>query len=134
MDLISHLIFAVLLNSGMPDVWLFLGAIFPDIDKAVTYPRKHFFSHLSRTLFTELPMESLFIAASIIIMPQFALGLISHYVLDYLSGETKPFHPFFGNTVNFDIPWKFKIFVSAVFWIIGWILVVRVWSLNITGL
>lgn len=131
MDIISHLVFAVLLNGGVPDILLLLGAVFPDLDKAVTYPKRHFLTHLSRTLFTELPLESIIIAISIVFIPQFTLGLISHYILDYLSGETKPFHPFFGNIVSFQPSMKVKLLVGAIFWIIGWILVVRFWNFQI---
>lgn len=131
MDIISHLVFAALLNGGMPSIWLFLGAVFPDIDKAVTYPKRHFRGHLSRTLFTELPLESIIVTVSIVFLPEFALGLISHYVLDYISGETKPFHPFFSNIVNFELNWKVKLLLAAIFWIIGWILVVKFWSFSI---
>jgi membrane-bound metal-dependent hydrolase YbcI (DUF457 family) len=127
MDLISHIIFAYILNFGKFDIWLVLGSMVPDLDKFVTYRKRYFGGYKSRTLFTELPFASIFIIISILINPFFTLGLISHYILDFLIGETRPFYPFFKNVVNFNLKLKYKILVGLIIWLIGGMLATKLW-------
>lgn len=129
MDLISHIIFAYILNFGNFNIWLFFGSIVPDLDKFITYPKKQFKGYRSRTLFAELPFSSILIAFSILISPAFTLGLISHYVLDFLTGETRPFYPFFKNVVNFNLKLRHKILVGGLIWLIGGLLAIKPWML-----
>jgi membrane-bound metal-dependent hydrolase YbcI (DUF457 family) len=125
MDLISHIIFAYILNFGNFDFWLFLGAMLPDLDKFVTYRKGYFGGYRSRTLFTELPFASILIIISNFINPLFTLGLISHYILDFITGETRPFYPFIKNVVNFNLKLKYKVLVGVIIWSIGGLLAIK---------
>ncbi|MDI6806389.1 MAG: zinc dependent phospholipase C family protein [Candidatus Aenigmarchaeota archaeon] len=125
MDIISHIIFACILNFGSLNGWLILGSVLPDFDKFITYRKKQFKGYRSRTLFAELPFTSILIFLSVFINPSFTLGLISHYILDFISGETRPFYPFLKNVVDFNLKLKQKILVGVIIWLIGGILVIR---------
>ncbi|MEM5773120.1 MAG: hypothetical protein QXL86_02740 [Candidatus Aenigmatarchaeota archaeon] len=99
----------------------------PDIDKLFTYSKKKFKGHESRTMFSEIPVGSIIIFFSIFINKDLTLGLISHYLIDYLVGETKPFYPFFKNIVDFNLKFKYKIILGVILWTIGGVLFITQW-------
>ncbi|NIO38066.1 hypothetical protein GTO27_10250 [Candidatus Bathyarchaeota archaeon] len=117
MDPISHIAFAYILAGGNINVWLILGAVVLDLDKIFTYTRKKFRGQESRTILHELSIAAPLIVASILINNALCLGLISHYVLDFLLGESKPFHPFFDNIVDFNLNLRYKIAIGAGLWL-----------------
>lgn len=122
MDIVSHVVFAWLLNGGEMTFWLLLGSMAPDFDKIFTYTKRNFRGYRSRTSWTELPVAALLIAGSVFVHPHLTLGLISHYVLDFLVGQSRPFHPLVGNMVDFNLPLKHKMVIGAVLWMVGGVL------------
>ncbi len=121
MDIVSHIVFAHIL-SGQQDLSLplILGAAVPDIDRLYMYLKGKFRGASSRTFIQELPFLSLLILIGIVIdQPLFSLGVISHIFLDFVTGETKPFYPFCRETVNFNLPIKYKIVLGGIIWGIG---------------
>jgi len=64
------------------------------------------------------------VGISILINNGLCLGLISHYVLDFILGESKPFHPFFENIVDFNLELKYKIAIGAGLWLTGGLLAI----------
>ncbi len=125
MDLVSHIVFACLLNFGRVDFWLILGSILPDFDKVFTYPKRKFRGCESRTFFTELPMAAILIPVSFFFPHTFTIGLVSHYLLDFLTGETRPFNPFVRTVVDFELPLRYKALLGCIMWVIGGVLVGR---------
>ena len=131
MDLISHAVFAMVLG-GHFDVWLVAGALLPDIDKLYTYPKKGFRGAGSHTALGELPLGLLLVLVvetGAVIAPGFGaalgplgLGILSHLLLDFLTGETGPFRPFLRERVGLAWGLKVKIVLGAVIWIIGGVL------------
>lgn len=119
MDPISHIAFVYILGLRNISVLSILGAVAPDIDKIFTYAHRKFRGHESRTIVHELPLAALFVSISILINSELCLGLISHYVLDFILGESRPFYPFFGNIVDFNLEWKYKIGIGATLWLTG---------------
>ena len=124
MDPISHIAFVYILAMGNIDLWFILGAVAPDIDKIFTYRHGKFRGHESRTIVHELPVAALLVGISILINNGLCLGLISHYVLDFILGESKPFHPFFENIVDFNLELKYKIAIGAGLWLTGGLLAI----------
>jgi hypothetical protein len=122
MDPISHIAFSYILNLGHGNLWLIIGSVILDIDKIFTYVQRKFKGHESRTFLSELPFVCLLIGLSTIFNKDFAFGIISHYMLDFLVGETKPFNPFQNNIVNFNLKTNHKIVLGAIIWLIGGIL------------
>ena len=121
MDIISHILFAFLL-AGQKELSLplLLGAVLPDIDRLYSYPTGNYRGAKSRTLFQELPFLSLLMIIGILIGETlFALGIISHFLLDFLTGETQIFYPFYIKPVNFNLSISFKIIVGVIVWVIG---------------
>ncbi len=119
MDPISHIAFVYILGLRNISVLSILGAVAPDIDKIVTYARRKFRGHESRTIVHELPLAALLVSISILINNGLCLGLISHYFLDFILGESKPFYPFFGNIVDFNLELKYKIGIGVALWLTG---------------
>jgi len=117
MDPISHIAFVYILAMGNIDVWFILGAIAPDIDKVFTYAQGKFRGHESRTIVHELIIAAPLVGISTLINQGLSLGLISHYLLDFILGESKPFHPFFENIVDFNLGLKYKVVVGVVLWL-----------------
>jgi len=124
MDPISHIAFVYILAMGNMDIWFILGAVAPDIDKIFTYRYGKFRGCESRTIVHELPVAALLVGISILISNGLCLGLISHYVLDFILGESKPFHPFFENIVDFNLELKYKIALGAGLWLSGGLLAI----------
>ena len=122
MDPISHIAFSYILNLGQGSLWLIIGSVILDFDKIFTYVQRKFRGHESRTFLSELPIVCLLIGLSTIVNKDFAFGIISHYILDFLVGETKPFNPFQNNIVNFNLKTNQKIVLGAIIWLIGGIL------------
>jgi len=122
MDPISHIAFAYILNLGKGSMWLIIGSLILDFDKIYTYTQRKFRGQESRTFLSELPFVCLLIGLATIINKDFTFGMISHYVLDFLVGETKPFNPFQKNIVNFNLKTTHKIVLGAIIWLIGGIL------------
>ena len=122
MDPISHIAFAYILNLGQGSLWLISGSVILDLDKIYTYFQRKFRGHESRTFLSELPLVCLLIGLSTIVNKDFAFGIISHYILDFLVGETKPFNPFQNNIVNFNLKTNHKIVLGAIIWLVGGIL------------
>lgn len=117
MDPISHIAFVYILAMGNIDIWFVLGAVAPDIDKIFTYLHGKFRGHESRTIVHELPIAATLVGISILINNGLCLGLISHYFLDFILGESKPFYPFFGNVVDFNLELRYKIAIGAGLWL-----------------
>jgi len=117
MDPISHIAFVYIIAMGNIDIWSVLGAVVLDIDKIYAYSHGKFRGHESRTILHELPIAALLVGISILINNGFCLGLISHYFLDFILGESKPFHPFFENVVDFNLELKYKIGIGAGLWL-----------------
>lgn len=124
MDLISHLFFAMILYHKI-DFWLLLGSVLPDIDKIYTYPKKRFRGASSHTALGELPFGFILLMASFVftlIYPAaFALtfGILTHVLLDFITGETRPFRPFVTERVDFNWSIKKKIIIGACMWGLG---------------
>jgi hypothetical protein len=121
MDIISHVLFAFLLarqkELSLP---LLLGAVLPDIDRFYSYPMRNYRGAKSRTFFQELPFLSLMLIIGILIgEPLFSLGIISHFLLDFLVGESRVFYPFYKKPVNFNLPLRFKVLIGGIIWAIG---------------
>ncbi len=131
MDLISHAIFAMVLG-GHFDVWLVVGSALPDVDKIYTYPKKLFRGAGSHTALGELPLGLLMVLlleTGAVLAPGFGailgplgLGILSHLLLDFLTGETGPFRPFLGERVGLRWTLRVKVVLGVVIWIIGGIL------------
>jgi hypothetical protein len=122
MDPISHIAFSYILNLGKGSLWLIIGSVILDFDKIFTYVQRKYRGHESRTFLSELPFVCVLIGLSTIINKDFVFGIISHYILDFLVGETKPFNPFQNNIVNFNLKTTHKIVLGAIIWLIGGIL------------
>ncbi len=118
MDIISHIFFGIILYRGL-DPLLILGAILPDFDKVWTYPKKRIKGAASRTILTELPIMPLIAIAGYFFSPAFALGVISHILLDFVTGETRPFNPFVKDTVNFNWRLRYKLILVGAIWGLG---------------
>lgn len=124
MDLISHGFFALLLYQRL-DFWLILGSILPDIDKVYTYPKKRFRGASSHTALGELPFGSVLLLASLILslfypfLYSLTFGILTHILLDFITGETRPFRPFVTERVDFNWSVKKKIMIGAVLWGLG---------------
>ena len=118
MDIISHIFFGIILY-GRVDLLLVLGTILPDFDKAWTYPRRRIRGADSRTIVTELPIMPLVAIAGYFFSPAFSLGIISHILLDFVTGETRPFNPFSKEKVNFNWPLKYKLVIAVIIWASG---------------
>ncbi|MBI2676250.1 MAG: metal-dependent hydrolase [Candidatus Aenigmarchaeota archaeon] len=125
MDLISHALFALILNQRF-DLWVIVGSLLPDMDKLYTYPKKRFFRSESHTFIGEIPFASMFVFALSFLSPYFgpylfsmAFGYMSHILLDFLAGETKPFRPFLKDKVDFNLGMKGKLALGAAIWLIG---------------
>lgn len=120
-DIISHIIFAFLIAKQKAFSFpLFLGAVLPDLDRLYSYSRGKYRGAKSRTLLQELPFLSLLITIGVLIgQPLFSLGITSHFLLDFLLGETLPFSPFFKKNVDFNIPIRFKVIIGGIIWVIG---------------
>lgn len=58
-------------------------------------------------------------AVSMLFALDFALGLILHIFLDFLTGETKSFSPFSNLTANFNWPMRAKLVLGGIIWGIG---------------
>ncbi len=121
MDLISHLFFALLLYQRF-DIWLFIGAVIPDIDKIYTYPKKRFRGAGSHTALGELPFGAILLLASASLsifypfLTSLTFGMLTHMLLDFITGETGPFRPFATERVDFNWPIKAKIIIGIFLW------------------
>ncbi len=122
MDLITHAFFAIILY-GKIDIFLIIGSFFPDLDKIFTYTKKHFRGAESRTPFTELIIMPLIAIVGYFISPAFSFGIISHILLDFITGETKPFSPFSDEKVNFNWGLKTKVIIGGTIWTLGMFLI-----------
>jgi membrane-bound metal-dependent hydrolase YbcI (DUF457 family) len=118
MDLISHILFGIILYQAV-DPFLILGTVLPDVDKAWTYPKRRIRGANSRTVLTELPLMPLIAIAGFFFSPAFSLGVVSHLVLDFITGETRPFNPFSTETVDFNWSLKTKLVLAGVLWTSG---------------
>lgn len=124
MDLISHLFFSLLLYQRF-DVWLLIGSILPDIDKIYTYPKKRFRGASSHTALGELPFGTTLLLASRLLSILYPLltaltfGILTHILLDFITGETRPFRPFVTERVDFNWPIKAKIIIGMFLWGMG---------------
>lgn len=119
MDIISHAIFGILFAKQV-SLQAVIGAVFPDIDRLYTYPKGRYFKHTSRTWWHELPFLSVVITAGFFLgFPLFSLGVLSHIFLDFLTGSTRPFHPFSGRHIDFNLPRTVKVVLGAAIWAIG---------------
>jgi hypothetical protein len=127
MDLLSHIVLAALLAHGRMSWWLILGAILPDFDKILTYPRGYMTTHRARTAWAELPLSSLLILMALPIHTHLVLGMVSHHILDYLVGETRPFYPFFKSVVSFNLRLRYKALLAVILWFIGGVLSIGGW-------
>ncbi len=125
MDIISHVFFALMLNQYF-DWWVALGSVLPDLDKLYTYPKKRFFRSESHTFAGEIPFSVLFVLIFSLLSLYFgqhlfslAFGYMSHILLDFLVGETKPFRPFLKDKVDFNLSLRRKAVVGIVVWVSG---------------
>ena len=120
-DIISHIFFAFLFaRQKTLSIPLIVGAIFPDLDRLYSYPKGIYQGAKSRTFFQELPFLSIVMAVGLLInQPLFSVGIISHFLLDFLTGETHPFYPLSKKKVNFNLPLHLKILVGVILWVIG---------------
>lgn len=119
MDLISHILFSFIFTKSL-SIWCILGSVFPDLDRIYSYMKLKFFGHESRTWWHELPFLSVVIFVAFVSgFYLFALGIISHIFLDFVTGSTRPFYPFSKKIINFNLPLKIKILFGAIIWVIG---------------
>ena len=121
MDIISHILFAhIVYGKQVFSLEMAIGAVFQDLDRIYSYSRKRFFGAKSRTFFHELPfISAVILIAWILNFKLFVLGVISHVILDFITGHTKPFYPFYSKDVNFNLPLKAKLLLGVVIWVIG---------------
>ena len=118
MDTLSHIFFVHLLTSSRFSWGLVVGSILPDLDKVYTFLiKKKFRKAESRTLFQELPflsvLSGLFVALGLF---EIAQGILAHFVLDFMTGETRPFSPFSDKIINFNLSIPGKIILGGVIW------------------
>ncbi len=125
MDLVTHIFFALMLSQRF-DLWVVLGSILPDMDKLYTYPKKRFFRSESHTFIGEIPSSVFFVLVFSFLSLYFgrhlfslAFGYMSHILLDFLVGETKPFRPFLRDKVDFNLDMKGKLVLGASIWLLG---------------
>ena len=121
MDLISHVLFAHLITGSTKISYeLVIGSVFQDLDRLYSYPKKRMQRAESRTFFHELPFISLVILWAVVsghIL--FVYGVISHIFLDFVTGHTRPFYPIVRDDIDFNLPFRAKIFLGVVIWVIG---------------
>ena len=119
MDLISHIIFGIIFSKNLSLLAIF-GAVFPDLDRLYSYPKKRFFSYSSRTWWHELPFLSFVMLIGIVLgLYPFVLGVVSHIFLDFVTGSTRPFYPFSKKIIDFNLSKKVKIVLGGIIWVIG---------------
>lgn len=118
MDTLSHIFFAHLLTSTRFSWWLVIGSLIPDLDKVYTFIiKKKFRGVESRTMFQELPVLSVLSGVFMIIgLFGIAQGILAHFLLDFLTGETKPFSPLSNKIINFNLSIPKKIILGGVIW------------------
>jgi len=118
MDPITHVLFSAILFNKL-DPALVFGSVLPDLDHIYSYLKGNLRSYRSRTPLHELPALSFLIAISSFLNPSLSLGLISHAVLDFITGDTRPFYPFHKGVVRFNLPAKLKVLLAVIVWAIG---------------
>ena len=118
MDILSHIFFAHLIT-GVKFSWgLVIGSIIPDLDKPYTLLVKKRLRRVeSRTWFQELPFLSL-ISGSLMLagFMEVAQGILAHFLLDFTTGETRPFSPLSKATVDFNFSIPVKIVLGGIIW------------------
>lgn len=119
MDPVTHVFFTIILRLGQIDPWFVLGSILLDVDKLFTYSKGHLRGYKSRTAFHELPFASLFLLIASVINMNLCFGMISHLLLDFVVGETRPFFPFKNDIIDYNLELKYKFVVGAVIWLVG---------------
>ena len=124
MDLFSHIFFSIMFFKKVFYLAIF-GAIFPDLDRLYSYPKKRFFLYGSRTWWHELPfLSSVMLIGLVFRLYPFVLGIISHIFLDFVTGSTRPFYPFSEKVVDFNLSKKAKIILGGIIWAIGLVFIV----------
>ena len=121
MDFVSHVFFAHFL------AWKFefskelaLGSLFPDIDRVYAYLNQKFRKAESRTWIQELPFLSIVVFVSLMSGHNyFAVGVVSHVFLDFVTGETRPFYPFIENKIDYNRSLRTKALMSVIIWVFG---------------
>jgi membrane-bound metal-dependent hydrolase YbcI (DUF457 family) len=128
MDIISHAVIGILF-AKQASLQAIIGAVFPDLDRLYTYPKGKYFRHDSRTWFHELPFLSIVASAAFILgFWPFAMGLLSHIFLDFITGSTRPLYPLSKRHIDFNLSRKAKIALGAAIWAIG------AYYISLTGL
>ena len=118
MDALSHIFFTHILTGTRFSWGLVIGSVIPDLDKTYTFlVRRKFRKVESRTAFQELPFLSLMAGAFMVLgLLSVAQGILAHFLLDFMTGETRPFSPFSDRTIDFNLPIKGKIVLGGLIW------------------
>lgn len=118
MDALSHIFFAHLITSTRFSWGLVIGSLIPDLDKVYTFLIKKKFRKVeSRTRFQELPFLSL-LSGMFMILGLFEIvqGILLHFLLDFVTGETRPFSPLSDKIIDFNLSIPKKIVLGGLIW------------------